>query len=394
MITRRRLIASGVAGSVAPLLAAGQRPARPSADFPITANGRAFLNSAYITAIPRVVSDAAARFARRKAEEPLDVRALLRSAEQVRGKFARLINASADEVGLLFSTAEAENVLAAGLDLQPGDNVVIDDLHYDTEFILYRELERMKGIELRVAMSRAGAAGVEEFAPLVDRRTRLLSVAWISHRNGFCHDMRALADLAHAHGALIYADAIQAVGTVAVDVRETGVDALCAGAYKWLFAGWGVAPFYVRRDVIGRLRLDRFGEMHASVRVDGSFEIDPTARRFDYSSRAFGEVHTLDAALDYIDALGVEAIERYGVGLAHRLQDAAEALGLSVATPRGNRSPIVSIALPGTPEHVKWAFETAGVDVTVRDGHVRLAAAIFNTADDVDRAVEVLRRLA
>src|SRR5690606_23337127 len=106
-----------------------------------------------------------------------------------------------------------------------GDNVVIDDLHYDTEFVLYRELERTRGIELRVARSRGGAAGVAEFEPLVDRRTRLVSVAWVSHRNGFRHDMRALADLAHAHGALIYADAIQAVGTLAVDVQAADVDA-------------------------------------------------------------------------------------------------------------------------------------------------------------------------
>src|SRR3546814_16140409 len=83
-------------------------------------------------------------------------------------------------------------------------------------------------------------------------------------------------------------------------VRATGVDSLCAGSYKWLFAGWGVAPFFVRREVIGGLRLDRYGEMHASGTPETGFAIDPSERRFDYSSRAFGEVHVLDAALDQI----------------------------------------------------------------------------------------------
>src|SRR3546814_9761869 len=110
--------------------------------------------------------------------------------------------------------------------------------------------------------------------------------------------MRALADLAHVHGALLYADAIQAVGAIAFDVRATGVDSLCAGSYKWLFAGWGVAPFFVRREVIGGLRLDRYGAMHASGTTETGFAIDPSARRFDYLSRAFGEVHELSPALD------------------------------------------------------------------------------------------------
>src|SRR3546814_2242675 len=88
---------------------------------------------------------AAADFARAKAEQPLEVGELLRGAERVRAKFARLINASADEIGLLFSTAEGEHVIPAGIDLRPGDNVVIHDLHYDTAFVLYRALERTRG---------------------------------------------------------------------------------------------------------------------------------------------------------------------------------------------------------------------------------------------------------
>ncbi|WP_170151054.1 aminotransferase class V-fold PLP-dependent enzyme [Hephaestia caeni] len=395
MITRRHFVGGGVAGSIAPPLIAQGPPARdPAGDFPITARGRAFLDTAYIGPMSTRAQRAAADFARAKAERPLEVGELLRGAERVRAKFARLINASPDEIGLLFSTAEGENVIAAGLDLRPGDNVVIDDLHYDTEFVLYRALERTRGIELRVARNRGGAAGVAAFAPLVDRRTRLLSVAWVSHRNGFRHDMRALADLAHAHGALLYADAIQAVGAIAIDVHATGVDSLCAGSYKWLFAGWGVAPFFVRREVIERLRLDRYGEMHASGAPETGFTIDPSARRFDYSSRAFGEVHVLDAALDHLAAIGIDRIEAHGVGLAHRLHAGAERLGLRCATPAGNRAPIVAIALPGPEDAAKAAFAVAGVEATVRAGHVRLAPAIFNTDADVDRAIEVLGRLA
>ncbi len=182
-------------------------------DFPIVGH-RTFLNSAYIAPIPRQVVAAGHAFLEEKAQHSFQLGPLLHKCDEVRGQFARLIGATApDQVGLLFSTAEGENVVAAGLDLQAGDNVVIDELHYDTEFVLYRTLEQTKGIELRIVKHRDGTVAASDFEPLVDRRTRLVSVAWVSHRNGFRHDMRAIAEVAHASGALVYADAIQAVGT-------------------------------------------------------------------------------------------------------------------------------------------------------------------------------------
>src|SRR6185369_14001270 len=141
-----------------------------------------------------------------------------------------------------------------------GDNVVIDELHYETEFVLYAHLAKTTGVELRVAKAKGGAVTAGELEPLVNRRTKLVSVAWVSHLNGFRHDMRPIADLAHAQGAVFYADAVQAAGMFPIDVQASGVDALCAGSYKWMLASFGVAPFYIRRDLVDRLKLDRFGE--------------------------------------------------------------------------------------------------------------------------------------
>src|SRR3546814_19903308 len=108
--------------------------------------------------------------------------------------------------------------------------------------------------------------------------------------------MRALADLAHVHGALLYADAIQAVGAIALDVRATGVASLCAGSYKWLFAGWGVAPFFVRREVIGGLRLASSGEMHASGTPDTGFSTEPSHTPSHHSTSPYGPDHVLYGA--------------------------------------------------------------------------------------------------
>jgi selenocysteine lyase/cysteine desulfurase len=362
-------------------------------DFPIVA-GRTYLNSAYIAPMPRPVVAAGTAFLEAKSTRPLLVDELLGTDETLRTQFARLINATPDEVGLLFSTAEGENVLAQGLGLVAGDNVVIDDLHYPTEFVLYRALEASRGIELRIVKHRDGAVDASDFEPHVDKRTRIVSVAWVSHHNGFRHDMRPLADLAHAHGAVLYADAVQAVGMVPIDVRAAGVDALCAGSYKWMLAGFGIAPFFVKRDLIDRIQLDRFGEFQVTRELpDYHYDLAPTARRFDYCSRAFGPAYELSASLSYLEKVGVARIEEHTVGLAQRLHDGLARQGHHLFTPPGNRSSIVAIYTSRPMPDVRTAFHAANIDVTVRNGQVRIAPALFNTADDVDQCLDVTRRL-
>ena len=376
-------------------VAFGDDPLGVRGDFPIV-NERIFLNSAYIAPIPMQVVSAGHAFLEEKARRSFQLGPLLKKCDEVRVQFARLIGAaSPDEIGLLFSTAEGENVVAAGLGLKAGDNVVIDELHYNTEFVLYRQLEKLNGVELRIAKHRNGLVDASDFEPLVDTRTRLVSVAWVSHQNGLRHDMRPIADVAHAKGALFYTDAIQAVGMFPIDVVAAGVDVLCAGSYKWLLAGWGVAPLYVRTAIADRLRLDRFGEMHAGKELPNhSYEIATNAKRFDYSSRSFGDVYTLSAGLSYLEKVGVNRIEAHTVdNLARRLQDGLEKQGHRLFTPHGNRSSIVTFYTAKQPSDVRAAFQSANIEVTVRDGTVRVSPALFNNVDDIERCLATTKKL-
>jgi selenocysteine lyase/cysteine desulfurase len=365
-------------------------------DLPVTREAGVYLDSAYIGPVPEPVAAAAAGFAAAKARRPISLPDMQGKADEVRRQFAALINASPDEVGFLASTSEGENLVARALDLQAGDNVVIDELHYQTEFVLYRALEASRRTELRIARARAGAVTAADLEPLVDRRTRLVSVALVSHQNGFRHDLRPLAELAHAHGAWLYTDAIQGAGAIAIDVKASGVDALCAGTYKWLHAGFGVAPFYVRRDRLERMAPDRFGALHVErTRPGYQFDIFATARKFEFATLAFGAVYELGAALAYLERVGVDRIERHVCGLAARLQQGLRDRGLEVLTPAGNRSPIVSFRVPGDPAAARRTVQQAGMQVSFREGgsQIRVSPALFNTDADVGAWLAIAERL-
>jgi selenocysteine lyase/cysteine desulfurase len=397
MPSRRAFIHTLGACAAVQSSAAGAAPGDPLAvrdQFPAVTS-RLYLNAAYIAPVPRAVAAAGRAFDDAKCERPISLGEMQKTADGVRAAYARLIGAAADEIAFLYSTSEGENIVARGLGLTAGDNVVVDSLHYNTSFLLYRELERTAGIQLRIVAARDGAVAVEDMARAVDRRTRLVSVAWVSHQNGFRHDLKPLADLAHAHGAYLYADAVQAVGMFPIDVTAAGVDFMTAGTYKWLLGSFGVAPFYIRRALVEKIPLDRYGALHIEKELgDHRYQIFSSAKRFDYATPAFGPIYQLGAALTFLERVGVAAIERHTVALAERLHRGLRDLGAPLLTPAGNRSSIVSWTVDPARDAARH-FAAAGVDVTVRDGGrmVRVSPALYNTSDDIDRFLEIARPL-
>lgn len=368
-------------------------PLNVRADFPVV-DHRIYLNSAYIAPIHRAVIAAGQAHLEAKSMGSLNVRSLIRTNEAVRAQFARMIHADPEEIGLLFSTGDGENVIANGVGLQPGDNVVVDDLHYDTEFVLYRSLEASRGIELRIVKSREGAVTATDFEPYIDKRTRIVSVAWVSNRNGFRHDMRPIADLAHAHGALFYADAVQAAGMIDLDVRAAGVDALCSGSYKWLMSEFGVAPFFVSRAVVDRIQSDRIGEFAvASEQPDRHYQLVKNASKFEGTSRSFGAVAQLGASLSYLERVGIRRIEQHTVALAQQLHAGLVKQGYKLFTPHGNRSSIVTFYITKPMADWRAALDPAKIDVTIRNGQVRVSPALFNNADEIDRLLSITKTL-
>lgn len=371
--------------------AAADDPLGVRADFPVVEEG-VYLNCAYIAPSPVPVADAVRKFHDAKTRSPLSLPAMMDEAAAARRKFGRLIGAAEREVGLLYSTTDGENIVARSLGLEAGDNVVIDDLHYQSTYVLYQRLAETTGVEVRVVSSRGGAAPVEAFAERIDARTRVVSVAWVSNQNGYHHDLKALAELAHDRGAYLYADAVQGVGTLDLDVKEAGVDFLTTGTYKWLLAGLGVAAFYVRDELLDLVAPDRFGHLHVEESLgDYRYRLYDDARKYEYASLSFESIFQLSAALDYLLRIGVPKIERHTVGLAHRLQEGLTAQGHAVLTPRGNRSSIVALEHGRDADMVRRSLDEARIKVSFRAGdtQLRISPALFNNAAEIDALLAV-----
>jgi selenocysteine lyase/cysteine desulfurase len=354
-------------------------------DFPVVQEFN-HLNSAMISPLPTPVMEAVRGYFDGRQAIPT-IKPWLAKADEVRHQVATLIGARFEEIGFAMSTADGINLVASAIDWRAGDNVVLDDLAYVSDFVLWQHYEQAHDIELRIVQNQEGAVPVEAFARQTDKRTRLISISYVSHHNGYLHEIRSLADLAHAYGAYLYTDAIQAVGAIPIDVRADDVDVLACGTYKWVFGPFGLAFLYVKEELLDRIPPNKFGFLQRQ-NFQGPFRDWPahhTAKQYEYGTYNFGGIYEFGAGLDYIESIGLAHLSTHIVGLAHRIWDGLNELGYRMYTPQHNQTPIVTCFLEHA-DRVAAALEEANISVTVREDHgeMRVSPGIFNIQEEVD----------
>jgi selenocysteine lyase/cysteine desulfurase len=314
---------------------------------------------------------------------------------ELRGRYARMIGAHAGEIALHASISTATAVIASALDHTDRRKIVTTDLDFPT--VAYQWLaKRHRRIDVHVVRSPDGITVPPELiAHAVDDRTALVATSHVFFTTGAIQDVRAVVAAAHAGGALCFIDAYQSVGQIPVDVRESGVDFLCAGGLKWLLGGPGIAFVYARADLIPSLEPSVTG-WFAHAR---QFEFDPTrlvlhddARRLEQGTPALAAVHAQLGGLDILEEIGIARIHGVTAALTEDLIARARDLGLrpKVAPTPATRSAIVM--LPSDDPHADVARLAArGIVTDARPRHVRISPYFYNLVEDHVAALEALR---
>jgi selenocysteine lyase/cysteine desulfurase len=375
---------------------AGAFPASVRADFPSVAR-ETYLNSAALHPV--------GTFAANAMKSVIDYRLLgpgegrvdfgAKMQEELKAKFGALINAKASEIAYTANTTDGENIVVMGLELakQKGANVVIDELHFTSSLYMYKELEK-KGVELRIVTHKNWAINPEDMARMIDKNTRLVSLALVSNVNGFMHDCKTVSEIAHARGAYVFADIIQAVGATPMNVKALGIDFAASGTYKWLMGERGIGFLYVREDLQGTvLPTTRYGHRQVSNfnRAALTWEPLPGAARYETGGIPVILAAGVNAGIDYVNRLGLQNIRTHAKQLTDRLQTELPPLGYKPLTPRDTNTPIVAFELKDADATSK-VLQAGRVVGTVigNENRIRLAVSVFNTHDDIDRAVAVL----
>lgn len=363
-------------------------------DFPVTRE-LTYLDTAYDGPYPLSALQAGRDFLDRRSRGIAGrVPDWLGVMDEVRGTIAELIGAKPAEIAITTNTTEGTNIVATSLRLEPGDNVVWDGLSFPSNAVVWLNLERSRNVENRVLKNKGGVVSLADFEGVVDSRTKIISISYVSHRNGYVYDVRGLADLAHAHGAYLHVDAIQAVGAIRAHVKSTGIDFLTSGTYKWLLGPMGLAFFYVREELLRELEPLFGGFLQVRTWADDSGlcpgELYESARKFEHATLHFQGVYEVRAALDYINRIGIDRIEQQVLLLSSKLRKRLDELGLELFTPLDTRSGIVTCVVKDAQKTAQILKDNKIVASINTGNELRISPHFFNTEDEIDHLLSVL----
>jgi selenocysteine lyase/cysteine desulfurase len=326
----------------------------------------------------------------------MDWEAWVAEVESARAGFARLIGAAPDDVAVCASVSHATALVASALEFAGRRRkVVASGAEFPTVGHVWLAHERL-GARVEWVPARAGVVPLESYETAIDDRTLIVSACHAYYQSGFRQDIRAIAERAHAHGALIYVDAYQSLGIAQVDVRALGVDFLAGGCLKFLLGVPGIAFLYVRPEVAETLRpaaTGWFGRAEPFAYRADELSWAAGARRFDTGTPPVPIAYVARAGLEVIHEVGVPAIEQWLRVVKRRLVEGGRARGLDVLGPTGAEQSVATTAFlcPGAPsEAVEAAMRRRGVLASARGPAVRLAPHFYSTIEDVDTSLDVL----
>jgi selenocysteine lyase/cysteine desulfurase len=317
--------------------------------------------------------------------------------ESFRTAIARLLHASGDDVAVTTSVSQGVSGLVSALDLAGERNrIVISEYEFPTVGQIAHAQE-LRGAEVvHVRPDPDGSIPPERFAEAIDERTALVCCTTLSYRSGHRHDVAAIAEAAHAAGAIVLADSYQACGAIELDVRSLGADAVTGGTVKYLLGTSGLGFMWVRPEVRTRLiplQTGWFADEDIFAMSIADYSPHASARRFDAGTPPVPSLYAGVAGISLVEEAGVPAIEAHVSGLVDRLLDGLDALMARVVTPRDprRRGPLVCIRARDVEELVS-ALAADRIVVSAREDKLRVALHLYNVDDDVDTLLEALAR--
>jgi cysteine desulfurase / selenocysteine lyase len=361
----------------------------PRSDFAVTQR-YVYLNHATAGVLPRSSVAAIEAFAREHAGAgvlgtfPYDLQ-----LPEYRAKIGGFIGAAGSDVALVSNTGEGANAIALGVRWRPTDQVLLCDNEFPANAVPWIAL-RQRGVEVRLLPTQRERLTPEVLRREISSRTRVVAVSWVSYADGYRHDLAGLAEVAHRAGALLCVDAMQGAGVFPLDVRRLGVDALYAGAAKWMLGLHGIGFLYIGAELRDQLLLAAPGWRSLRDMWDFHNYAQPfsgDAMRFEGGTPNLVGALSLACAIDLFERSGQTAIARHVLSLTDRLCDGLQRLGAEVASLRGDgiSSGIVTFRMPGCASiSLGEALRDAGIVTTNRESGIRVSPHGYNTGEEID----------
>ena len=320
--------------------------------------------------------------------------------ERSRERIAARINAAPSEIALSGNATDGVTFVSAGLEWNPGDEVIISDQeHPAMNYPWHYAAQRFGIIVKRYAVHHDPRESLDAVRALISERTRLIGTSHVTSPYGIRLPVKEICALAHRNGALALVDGAQSFAVMPIDVQSIGCDFFTSNAHKWLGGPKGTGFLYARQELMERLQPAYVGAGSFSrFSFDAGVDLEPSGRRFEFGTRGFPVHASIGLALDWFDQLGWDAVSDQIARLSGYLKrQLAEIPGVRLWTPLEweRSSGLVSFQVVDRDE---TALQKRFVDSKLYprtlgkgSGKIRVSTALFNNEDEIDRLLGVIR---
>jgi len=313
--------------------------------------------------------------------------------EEARSAFARFINASPDEVAIVTSVSAGINGIASALTFQERKKVVMGEFEFPTMSHVWLA-QRSRDADVQFVAADGNRIPAANYEKLVDHNTLIVPLTHVCFKNGFRSEVNAITQIAHRSGALVMLDDYQDCGTRPIDVKAMDLDFFVTGTLKYLLGPPGLAFMYVRKELISSLVptvTGWFAQANPFAYDPKLFDLSPTARRFESGSPPVPNVYAALPGFQLLQEIGMENVAGHVRNLAQSLLRCTHDLGICIKTPADSTGPLVVLQSKDSSLLVQKLAEDNIVASNRHDG-LRISFHVYNTMDDVQAVVEVLKK--
>lgn len=367
--------------------------------FPLTRK-RAYLNTGGLGASPQVSIDAVEKKID-ALEEISEVGHNHKLWQQIKTKAGGVLGCGPDEVCYTRNTTEGANIVCNGLPLRPGDEVITTTHEHVGNTLAWLARQKREGIVVKTFTPSTASADetLTRIESLLSDRTRALSLSHVTCSTGQVLPVEAIGRLARDKGLWYFVDGAQAAGHLPVDVKRIGCHAYATSGHKWLLGPKGTGLLYVSQDAQDAIEAKFVGAYSGSGAWDmistGEFEFTPTAQRYEYGTVSAPLFVGLEAAVDFVQHIGVDNIWARNHAMAAHLIEGLNRLGATVLSPQAaaEHSGIVTFKIDEMPYQKLQGFlgkeyklRTRGIYEGGLDG-LRISLHLYNSFEEVERVL-------
>jgi cysteine desulfurase / selenocysteine lyase len=322
---------------------------------------------------------------------------------RIRSSIAQLIGAKQEEIAITTGASAGVIAVAYALDWKPGDEVITAAREFPLQYTIWKPMEQREGIKIKVVSPRERFLTADDLIASLTPNTRVVSVSLVRFDDGSLLDARRLADACHAQGTLLLLDVSQCCGALPMNVAELGADFMVCAGYKWLFGPFGTGFFWIKRELLSRVRPAPFywmaiegSENFAKLNFSDPKPAD-SAKRWDapeWASHFNFNLAGMDASLEFVLRMGAETVAKHNLGLMELMYERLPKDRCVPASPQdpAQRGPYGCFAAR-TPEKTTELYQklrAENVIVSLREGNIRVSPHLFNTERDIDRLISVV----